>query len=191
MITYTVYEAPDAPADRLDRAESLEFVKEGFNWFASALPPIWLIAKRLWLGLALYVAAIGLIVAFVWAFGLDQRVLSPAVSALHLIIGFEADTLQRWTLERRGWAMLGSVNGRKAEDCERRFFDDWLPGQPYVRPEALAGSSMASQPEPVPFAGRAAEPAYAQASPAPAATSRRTGSGPGRWRSAFPFSKRS
>lgn len=175
MITYTVYEPPEAPADRLDRAESLEFVKEGFNWGAAAFAPLWLISKRLWLALVFYLSALGLLQAVVWALGLDQRTLSYVVSALHLIMGLEADSLQRWTLERKGWQPLGSVNGRNAEDCERRFFDAWLPSQPYVRPSALSESRLAAQPEPVPFAGKAA-PERSQGA---------------RWRGAFAFGKRS
>lgn len=179
MITYTVYEPPEAPADRVDRAESLAFIKEGFHWTAALFTPFWLIAKRLWLVLMFYLAAVGLVQAAVWWLGLDQRTLSYTLTALHLIIGFEADTLQRWTLERKGWTMLGSVNGRNGEDCERRFFDAWLPSQPYVRPSALSGSRMAAQAEPVPFTGKAAD-AAPEASP--------TG---GRWRSAFAFGRRS
>lgn len=182
VITYTVYEPPDAPADRLDRAESLEFVKEGFTWAAAAFAPFWLIAKRLWLPLVFYIAALALIQAAVWAFGLNQRSFFHAFSALNLIVGFEADTLQRWTFERKGWTPLGSVNGRNTEDCERRFFDAWLPSQPYVRQAALSGSSMAAQAEPVPFSGRA--------SPVPA-TGPAVPSAGSRWRSAFAFGKRS
>ena len=46
---------------------------------------------------------------------------------LNLLIGFEADTLRRWALDRSGWRMLGSVSGRTVAECERRFFDGWLP----------------------------------------------------------------
>jgi hypothetical protein len=38
--------------------------------------------------------------------------------------------------------MLGSVSGRNAEDCERRFFDMWLPTQPVLaQPAASAGAA--------------------------------------------------
>ncbi len=175
MITYTVYEPPEAPADRLDRAESLAFVREGFNWVAAAFAPIWIIANQLWIVLGFYLAALGLIQSAVWAFGLDQRALSYVMSALHLIIGFEADSLRRWTLEHQGWRSVGSVNGRNAEDCERRFFDAWLPGQPYIRASALSESQMAGQAEPVPFSSKA-----------PEATKAAVGGDTNRgWRSAF------
>ena len=42
-----------------------------------------------------------------------------------LLIGFEAATLRRWTLARRGWKTLGFVVGEDAEMAERRFFAEW------------------------------------------------------------------
>jgi hypothetical protein len=30
--------------------------------------------------------------------------------------------------------MLGSVTGRNAAECERRFFETWLPSQPIIAP---------------------------------------------------------
>lgn len=171
MITYTVYEPPEAPADRFDRAESLEFVKEGFSWAAMAITPIWMVANKLWLMLLFYLSAVALVQAGIWSFKFEQHVLSYALTALHLVIGYEADTLKRWTLERNGWSLLGSVNGRNHEACERRFLENWLPRQPYVRPSSLSQSQLASQSEPVSIGGRAAPPTGSVGRPS--------------WRSAF------
>src|SRR5688500_11268203 len=44
MSVYTIHEPPDPPADRLDRADSHVFVKEGFTWTAALFTPFWLIA---------------------------------------------------------------------------------------------------------------------------------------------------
>ena len=68
--------------------------------------------------------------------GVDQRWVGLAGLALNLMIGFEADTLRRWALERRGWRTLGSVTGKTAAECERRFFESWLPTQPIIAPRA-------------------------------------------------------
>ena len=62
--------------------------------------------------------------------------------ALSLLIGFEAGTLRRWSLDRRGWSTLGAVSGRNAEDCERRFFDMWLPTQPDPGPAGALGGDV-------------------------------------------------
>ena len=42
-----------------------------------------------------------------------------------LLIGFEAATLRRWKLTRRGWQMLGFVVGEDVEMAEQRFFAEW------------------------------------------------------------------
>ncbi len=67
---------------------------------------------------------------------LDQRWLGLAAFALNVLIGFEADTLRRWGLERRGWHTIGTVSGKTADECERRFFDGWLPNQPILAASA-------------------------------------------------------
>ena len=52
-----------------------------------------------------------------------------AMLGLHLAIGYEAEALSRWALTGRGWRMIGEVSGRSIDECERRFFDSWLPAQ--------------------------------------------------------------
>ena len=143
MAVYAVYEPPEPRADRLDRAESLAFVKEGFSWPAALFAPLWLLVKRLWLAFVAYVVAVS-------ALGLGLPALDAehwtgfALIAVHVLIGFEADTLRRRKLERRGWRLVGTVTGPNLVDCERRFFEDWLPRQP-VLDVGVAGD--ASSPE--------------------------------------------
>jgi hypothetical protein len=136
MLTFTVHEPPNPPADRVDRAESLVFIKDGFSWIAALFTPLWLIANRLWWPLLGFVVLSGGFEAVKRFAGADQRWVGLAVLALNLMVGFEADTLKRWVLERRGWQMLGSVTGKTAAECERRFFETWLPNQPIIAPRA-------------------------------------------------------
>jgi uncharacterized protein DUF2628 len=134
MLTFTVHEPPNPPADRVDRAESLVFIKDGFSWLAALFAPIWLIAHRLWWPLLGYLLLAGGFDVTKRLAGVDPRWTGLAMLALNLLVGFEADALRRWALERRGWRMLGSVSGRTAAECERRFFDTWLPSQPIITP---------------------------------------------------------
>ncbi len=128
MKFFTVYEPPDAAADRIDRAESLTFIRDGFNSQAFVFGPLWLIANRLWVATLGYIAIVAVVVTAVLGFGLDPRWLPLLFSALNLIVGFEAASLRRWGLERRGWQMLGTVSGRTIDECERRFLEGWLNG---------------------------------------------------------------
>jgi hypothetical protein len=138
MNVYTVHEPPTPPADRLDRADSLVFVKDGFNWAAALFTPFWLLANRMWLVFGGYIGVALLLQLALAVLGVKDRTVTMTVLAMHVLIGFEADTLRRWTLDRAGWRMVGSVVGRGWSDCERRFFEAWLPGEPFIRAEALS-----------------------------------------------------
>jgi len=132
MRTYTIHERPHPAADRVDRAEGLVFVKDGISWAAALFAPIWLLAHRLWWSLLGYVVVGGALQLAQLTLAFDKRWLGLAVLALHLLIGLEADTLRRWGMERRGWRTVGTVSGKTAAECERRFFDAWLPAQPIL-----------------------------------------------------------
>jgi len=140
MLTFTVHEPPNPPPDRIDRAESLVFVKDGFSWAAALFAPFWLLVHRLWWPLLGYLVLSGAFEFVRQASSLDPRWISLAGTALHLLIGFEADTLRRWALGRRGWRTLGAVTAKNAAEGERRFFEAWLPKQPIIAPSS--GSSL-------------------------------------------------
>jgi hypothetical protein len=141
MRTYTIHERPDPAADRVDRAEGLVFVKDGFSWMAALFAPPWLLLHRLWWPLLAYVVVAAAFQLVQLTDTFDKRWLGLAVFALNVLVGFEADTLRRWGLERRGWRVVGTVSGKTAAECERRFFDAWLPTQPI-----LAAGTQARQP---------------------------------------------
>ena len=54
MIVFTVHEPPDAPVDRVDRADVLKFIGDRFSPAAAGFAPFWLLANRIWLGFAMY-----------------------------------------------------------------------------------------------------------------------------------------
>jgi hypothetical protein len=132
MLTFTVHQPPDPPADRIDRAERLAFVRDGFSWSAALFTPIWLLAHRLWWPFVGYLAAETAIAMLAQSDLVHPGWATLAGLALGLLVGFEANTLRRWSLDRRGWSTIGAVSGRNAEDCERRWFDMWLPTQPIL-----------------------------------------------------------
>src|SRR5262245_13018037 len=141
MLTFTVHERPNPPSDRLDRAEGLIFVRDGFSWSAALFTPLWLLVHRLWLPLLGYLVVAGLIEAAGQSGFVHSGWAALVAVSLNLLIGFEAGTLRRRSLDRRGWRALGSVSGRNAEDCERRFFDMWLPAQPVLAQPAAASAA--------------------------------------------------
>ena len=142
MVVFSVHEPPNGPYDRLDRAERLVFVKDGFHWMAALVPPLWLLSKGLWLELAIYVGTTGLVV---WL--LTTAEASTASSAflvfVQIVFGFEAGAVYSAALERRGWRVVGTVAGRDREDCERRFLEFWLPTYTQIPPASTDGAAIA------------------------------------------------
>ena len=143
VTTYTVHEPSQPEADRVDRASGLVFVKDGFSWLTALFPPLGLALSQLWLPLLAYLVFVGAIVsALIWL-GVDENWIALAVVALHVYLGFEHSTLQRWVLDQAGWEMLGSVTGKNLAECERRFFESWLPSQPIISGQSSSGSAQA------------------------------------------------
>ena len=130
--TFTVHEPPEPGADRVDRASELLFVKDGFSWLTALCPPLGFIASQMWLPLLAYLVFAGVAGAGLMALGFNPEFLSLLFLAVSIYLGFEHSTLQRWTLDNAGWQMLGSVTGKTLDECERRFFETWLPSQPVI-----------------------------------------------------------
>lgn len=153
MIIFTVHE-PERPAPSVEeRADTVVFVKEGFTIWGFLFGPFWLLYNRAWLAALLTVGAIAVLTALLDAAGIGKT--AAIVNILvSLIIGFEGNDILRWSLERKGYAFLTSVAGRNRLECERRFFDAWLPrvassgapGTPLKSWGASLGSGIGSWP---------------------------------------------
>jgi hypothetical protein len=130
MSVYTVYEPPMRTADTLADPQRFIFVRDGFYFWAFLLAPLWMIRHRLWLVLALYlVVSIGTETGMRVLGGSDGAIFLTGF-LISLLVGFEAGTLRRFGLQRRGWRNVGTVSGGRLEDAELRFFDTWLRQTP-------------------------------------------------------------
>jgi hypothetical protein len=126
MPTYTVHAPqPGQTTDASRAPEQFVFVRDGFHFWAFVLAPLWLLLHRLWLALLIYVVGYGALslgFAFARVSSSTQVIVALLVA---LLMGFEASSIWRWTLSRRGWATLGFVVAEDAETAERRFFAKW------------------------------------------------------------------
>jgi hypothetical protein len=105
--------------------EHFVFVRDGFQFWAFVLAPLWLLMHRLWLAFIIYVVGYGLLgVAFAFL-RVPASAQLLAGLAIALFVGFEASSAWRWTLTRRRWSALGFVVGEDAEMAEQRFFANW------------------------------------------------------------------
>jgi len=148
MPVYTVH-ARVTNGAAVAATDHFAFVRDGFHFWAFLLGPVWLAWHRLWLALV------------------GWMVLMAAVDILlALLLGFEAASLERWTLSRRNWCQLDIVVADDEEAAEFRFFERWtakqralsndqvavdrgappptrdIPGQPFSKPPPLPQSEI-------------------------------------------------
>jgi hypothetical protein len=146
MTVYMVFEPPRRGADPVRHAERIVFVRDRFCWSAFLFTPLWLLWRRLWLALIAYlVIIVALAVGLAWL-GVGPGARFTAFALISLLIGFEAATLRRWTLLRRGWRELSTVIGDDREAAERRFFDAYA----WVEVDRAIASSTPSSTPPAP-----------------------------------------
>jgi len=126
MPVYTVHEPPPRSAGAAAETERFVFVRDGFYFWAFLLTPLWMLRRRLWLVLVIYLVCIAALDAVLRGLGASVWLMAFAGVLVSLLIGFEAGTLRRFTLNRRGWRNVGFVAGYRLEDAEQRFFDAWV-----------------------------------------------------------------
>jgi hypothetical protein len=157
MPVYTVH-GPIAKDADIAAADRFAFVRDGFHFWAALLGPFWLAWHRLWLALIGWIVLIAATDVAMVRLGVGGAALFFVNVLLALLTGFEAASLERWTLSRRNWRQLDIVVAKNSEAAERRFFDRWtakergfgndqpavdrgappptrdIPGQPFSKP---------------------------------------------------------
>jgi hypothetical protein len=120
MTLYTVLAPPAHEGETRPDPIRLVFVKEGFCWPALFIPVVWLLFRRMWIVLALYVAAvIGIAV-------LGEKTV-PAISGALFLLGWiwfaiEANGLRRWSYLIHGWRLIDVVEAQNLREAEIRYF---------------------------------------------------------------------
>jgi hypothetical protein len=125
MPTYTVHAPRPRQGETTSAPERFLFVRDGFYVWAFLLGPLWLLLHRLWLALVIYVVGYGLVGIGFSALRASSNTYLVVGFLIALLVGFEASSIWRWTLARRGWTTLGFVVGEDAEIAEQRFFGEW------------------------------------------------------------------
>jgi hypothetical protein len=171
MPVYTVH-APVISNANGRVTDRFVFVRDGFHFWAALLGVVWLAWHRLWLALIGWIVLMAVIDIAMVRLGVGAMAIFLADLLLALLLGFEAASLQRWTLSRRNWRQLDIVVADDEEQAERRFFDRWtakqralndqsavdrgappptrdIPGQPFSKPPpAPHGDIIGLFPEP-------------------------------------------
>lgn len=140
MAIYTVHEPPAGGRDAWSHADRFLFVRDGFYIWAFLLTPLWMLWRKLWLPLVLYLVIASALSWGLHALGVSNVAIAITDTLVSLLIGLEASSLWRWSLRRRGWRNVGIVNANSIDEAERRFFDSWT-GTPDRAVAAAPGGS--------------------------------------------------
>jgi hypothetical protein len=133
MPAYAVFEPPMRKRSAADHADRFIFFRERFNLAAFLFGPLWMVWRRLWLVLIIYLVTVAVLVIGLLRIGIGPSACAAVVVLIQLLVGMEAASLRRWTLIRRGWRDCGIVIADDLELAERRFFDARSASTPSAR----------------------------------------------------------
>ena len=128
MPVYTVHAPAGSGAD-LSATDRFAFVRDGFHLWAAVFGVFWLAFQRLWLALIGWIIVVAALELLLTWLGATRGLVFLANLILAVLLGFEAASLKRWTLTRRGYRQLDVVVAEDEEAAERRFFDRWAAGR--------------------------------------------------------------
>ena len=148
MAIYTVLAPPPRDGDPAQEALNTAFVKDGFSWSALFFAAPWMIYRRMWLTLVVYVAVMAALAYAMQRAGGDFG--ASVVLLVHLLFALEANNLRRWTLERRGFRLVAVAEGRNIEEAEIRYFSSREAGDntPPIPPIPAPPPAQTSVPTP-------------------------------------------
>lgn len=109
MRVYVAYQINDNPM-------RVTLARNGFSWLALLVPALWLVYRRMWTETCVYIT---LSLIFLLWMGVTGMVLQ---FALHLFLGFDADSLYEESLSRRGYRLENIVLARDRLEAERNVF---------------------------------------------------------------------
>lgn len=121
MTTYIALAPPEAGGRIRTEADAdrLVLVPDQFSFWAFAFSLLWFAYHRMWLFVLGYLAVtIGLELLAIQIGGVAPTIMTLVIS---VAIGFEAQNLRRWSLERKGWTVIGHVVAANAEEAEARI----------------------------------------------------------------------
>ena len=138
MKTFTLHLPTDALPGEAAPLDKAVLVRDGFSWGAFFFTVVWFFAHRLWLaGLGVLVLLVAFNLALT-ALGLRPGAAFAADLLLSALIGLEANSLRRWTLQRRGRPAVELVTASDRDEAETKAFARWLARESRPRPATAA-----------------------------------------------------
>ena len=110
MPVYTVHEPPVRTPGALADPARFIFVRDGFYWWAFLLTPLWMLWRRLWLVLAVYLLI---------SIGIEAAMRIYGASGALISAGRRPDRVSGWARSKFVAAIYLEAAG--LEECRRRF----------------------------------------------------------------------
>jgi hypothetical protein len=120
MRIYAVYLPSGLSMERA--SERAELVRQGFNWSAFFVTPVWALRHGHWLALALWFAWVLGVMATSWLANLETDAALALYSLGALAFGLEADRFRQARLTRKGFLMHGLTLGDSLGEAEILYF---------------------------------------------------------------------
>jgi Protein of unknown function (DUF2628) len=134
MSTFAILAPPRHQHTAAEQTDRFIFLHEKFSLGVFLFAPLWMIWRRLWLVLIIYLVGVGLIGYGLRLSGISWSAIAVVLVLGHLLLGLEATSLVRWTRTRRGWRECGVVIADDLDMAERRFFDNRATLRPATNP---------------------------------------------------------
>jgi uncharacterized protein DUF2628 len=125
-----------------EHADRFVFLPDSFSLGAFLFAPLWMIWRRLWVVLIVYLVGVGSIGYGLRLLGLGWTAAAIVFALIHLLVGLEATSLVRWTRMRHGWRERGIVIGDDLDMAERRFFDNRTALRTAVEPTPVLATGQ-------------------------------------------------
>jgi hypothetical protein len=106
----------------LRAAEEATLVRQGFDWKAFLVTPIWALRRGLWLAMGLWLGWTALVATVASLAHLDSAASLTLYGLGALAFGLEADRFRQARLARSGYLLQGLTLGGSEEEAESIYF---------------------------------------------------------------------
>ncbi|MDJ1158733.1 DUF2628 domain-containing protein [Chelatococcus sp. SYSU_G07232] len=134
MAVYTFHMPVAARPGDPHALDAAVLVRDGFSWGAFAFSVLWFLWHRLWLGALGVLAAAFVLTAIGRLIDLPGTAATLAGLLFGIAVALEANSVRRWTLQRRGLPVVDAVFADDLEGAEARAFTRWLRRTPEEAP---------------------------------------------------------
>lgn len=127
--------------------DRLVLVPDKFSYGAFAFSILWFLYHRLWM-LFLGYLAVTLVLEII-AIQVGGAATVAVTFVISLFLGFEAQNLRRWSLERQGWKVVHHVVAANAEEAEARVLQHAALGMASPEPAVSTDPVAPAKPNPI------------------------------------------